>query len=49
MISHDVEAAVKYASHILHISQKVFFGTKEEYLNSSAGQLFLAQKGGMDA
>jgi len=46
MISHDLSAAVKYASHILHIGRKVFFGTREEYLNSPAGQLFMAQKGG---
>lgn len=32
MISHDVEAAVKYATHILHIGNDTFFGTKEEYL-----------------
>lgn len=49
MISHDVAAAVKYGSHILHISQKVFFGTKEDYLNSTAGKLFLAQKGDENA
>ena len=34
MISHDMEAASKYASHILHIGDKLFFGTREEYLNS---------------
>lgn len=34
MISHDMEAAAKYASHILHIGHEVFFGTKEEYLAS---------------
>lgn len=34
MISHDIHATVKYASHILHIGDSVFFGTKEEYLNS---------------
>lgn len=32
MISHDMEAAVKYATHILHIGKDTFFGTKEEYL-----------------
>ena len=47
MISHDVAAAVRYASHILHIGDHVFFGTKEAYLNSDAGKLFLLQaKGG---
>ena len=46
MISHDVAAAVRYASHILHIGKTVFFGTKEEYLQSPQGKLFAAQKGG---
>lgn len=46
MISHDIAAAVKYASHILHIGKTVFFGTKEEYLQSPQGKLFAAQKGG---
>ena len=35
MVSHDIEAAVKYASHILHMGQSMqFFGSKEEYINS---------------
>ncbi|MBR5336414.1 MAG: ABC transporter ATP-binding protein [Lachnospiraceae bacterium] len=38
MISHDITAAVKYASHILHIGETVFFGTKDEYLNSDTGK-----------
>ena len=33
MISHDLNAALQYASHILHIGDKVFFGTKAAYLN----------------
>ena len=32
MISHDLEAALKYASHILSFDTNAFFGTKEEYL-----------------
>ena len=28
MISHDLNAALQYASHILHIGDRVFFGTK---------------------
>ena len=32
MISHDIEESLKNASHILHVGQKIFFGTKEEYL-----------------
>ena len=46
MISHDISAALKYASHILHIGNTVFFGTKSEYLRSPQGQLFAAEKGG---
>ncbi len=41
MISHDIAAAVKYADHILHIGREVFFGTKEEYLNSAYARVFL--------
>ncbi len=41
MISHDIAAAVKCASHILHIGNTVFFGTKEEYLKSEIGKFFL--------
>ena len=42
MISHDVEAALTYASHILHIGNEVFFGTRAEYLNSRISRGFLS-------
>lgn len=42
MISHDIAGAVKYASHILHIGDTIFFGTKEEYLQSETGKRFVA-------
>lgn len=33
MVSHDMHAVSKYASHVLNLVKKpVFFGTKEEYL-----------------
>lgn len=32
MISHDVNAALKYATHILHIGSEIFFGKKADYL-----------------
>lgn len=44
MISHDISAALRYADHILHISEDIFFGTKEEYLRSDLARGFL--KGG---
>lgn len=47
MVSHDIEAAVKYASHILHLSNSpLFFGTKEDYLKSSVGKAFTQMTGG---
>ena len=33
MISHDLSAALRYATHILHIGDTVFFGTKAAYLD----------------
>lgn len=47
MISHDISAAVKYASHILHIGSGIFFGTRDEYLLSEDSRTFTAaRKGG---
>ena len=46
MISHDMTAALRYASHILHIGVEVFFGTRDAYLQSPQGRLFAASKGG---
>ncbi len=42
MISHDIAAAIRYASHILHIGDKVFYGTRDEYLSSDIGRSFAA-------
>lgn len=41
MISHDIQAALRYATHILHIGSTVFFGTKEEYMNSIIGRQYM--------
>lgn len=46
MISHDIAAAVHYASHILHIGQSVFIGTKQQYLQSGIGKNFAKTAGG---
>ena len=41
MISHDIHAAFKYATHILHLSSSgVFFGTTDEYRNSDFHKRF---------
>jgi len=43
MISHDVRAAVEYASHILHLkSRQAFFGTTEDYKQTPIGKNFLS-------
>ena len=46
MISHDITAVIQSASHILHIGDSFFFGTKTEYLQSTAGRSFSVGKGG---
>jgi zinc transport system ATP-binding protein len=40
MISHDIEPVLAYASHILHIGHKCFFGTTGEYLESGLRAMF---------
>ncbi len=46
MISHDISAALNYASHILHIGDSVFYGTREEYEKSAVGKRFIRLKEG---
>lgn len=42
MISHDLKQAIAHASHILHIAKTpLFFGTKDDYLNSQAKNALL--------
>ena len=45
MISHDLSAAYNYASHILHIGDTVFYGTKAQYLTSTVQKGFGAKGG----
>ena len=44
MISHDIEAAMRYATHILHVGEQVLFATKEEYRKSEIGKVFLGRR-----
>lgn len=47
MVSHDIPAAVKYSSKILHLGkQPLFFGTTDDYKRSHVGKFFMA--GGND-
>jgi zinc transport system ATP-binding protein len=42
MVSHDIKAAARYATHILHLAGKLlFFGLREDYERSATGRLFL--------
>ena len=42
MVSHDIESAVEYATHILHLQETaLFFGTAGEYQKSRVGRPFL--------
>lgn len=42
MVSHDVAAAVKCASHILHVGKTtLFFGTSADYAQSDVGRRYL--------
>ena len=42
MVSHDIESAVKDATHILHLQETaLFFGTTEDYRKSRIGKAFL--------
>jgi zinc transport system ATP-binding protein len=45
MISHDIVEAVKYASHILHMSNTPeYFGSKEDYIQSDVYKKFMGKE-----
>lgn len=46
MVSHDIQTAITYASHILHVGKtQLFFGKTEDYKKSEAWKL-LTMEGG---
>lgn len=47
MITHDIEAAVKYSSHILHIGDSTFFATNKEYQQTDFYKSFAEEKEGI--
>jgi len=49
MISHDIHAALSYASHILYIGKETFFGTRDAYLKSDLAKRFAAEENGGEA
>ena len=47
MISHDIPSVISYSSHVLHIGDSYFFGTKQNYLKSPIGRKFSDLSGGV--
>jgi zinc transport system ATP-binding protein len=47
MVSHDVNSAVKHASHILHLrNRQEFFGATGDYLQTEIGKAFVGRGDG---
>ena len=46
MVSHDLAAAVRDGSHILHVGRDVFFGTRDAYLQSEFAERLWTKEGG---
>lgn len=44
MISHDVQQAIKEATHILHLGKNLFFGTTQAYISSALGQAYAGRQ-----
>lgn len=45
MVSHDIRAALKYSSRMLHLHGKsIYFGKTRDYLSSEAGKIFTGGK-----
>ena len=40
MISHDLNSALKYASHILYVKENPYFGTKDDFVSGKMGEEF---------
>ena len=44
MVSHDIQAAVRYSNRVLHITkQGAFFGSVEEYVQSDSYKMFIKE------
>ncbi len=40
MVTHDIQAAIKYASHILYVGSEPLFNSRDVFLHSSPGKRF---------
>lgn len=45
MISHDIPSALRYANKVLHLSERSFFGSVEEYARSEMAKRFVESGG----
>lgn len=45
MVSHDIDAALAYATHILHVGEVPFWGTRDEYIKSGLVRRFVSGGG----
>ena len=42
MVTHDIDAALRYATHVLHLGHRqLFYGTAADYKQSDAARRFL--------
>lgn len=48
MISHDLQAALDHASHVLYLGQQTFFGTRQAFLETELARRYSTQKGETD-
>lgn len=46
MVSHDTQAALADATHVLYLGNPVFFGTREDFLRAAPGPWARSPKGG---
>ncbi|HIY07268.1 MAG TPA: metal ABC transporter ATP-binding protein [Candidatus Evtepia faecigallinarum] len=46
MVSHDTQAALADATHVLYLGNPVFFGTREDFLRAAPGPWTRSPKGG---
>ena len=49
MVSHDLNAAIKYSNKILYLGKEAYFASKEEYIESEIGKEFISRGGANNA
>lgn len=49
MVSHDLQGALPQATHVLHLSENPFYGTRDAYLKTPMGERFANGSSSTDA